>query len=256
MVFHVAFQEPSSKQRRDNSNYISKTNKQKPSKQKQAKTMVSKATRTETWEYECVRVQSILGLLAMITRGTACLSDAPLYLLTPALSGLLPTRQTSRAWPHLGLCFCLSLSLTGLTPGHSLAGFWSLFRPVVCIEKSHLFSNLSVHTHIHSAPCLLQHLLFTFTAMWDCFLLYLWEYECEILLFPYLGAVCPTENVNVMKQIWLSFLRQGSAVSYHGLKECQILTTRPSGMVLGFEFQQSKRCVTLASYLTSSVKQR
>ena len=55
------------------------------------------------WEYECVRVQSILGLLAMITRGTACLFDAPLYLLTPAHSGLFPTCQTSRAWPHLGV---------------------------------------------------------------------------------------------------------------------------------------------------------
>lgn len=72
--------------------------------------------------------------------------------------------------------------------------------------------------------------------------------------FPYLGAVCPTENVNIMKQIWLSYERRVSAVSYWGLKECQILTTRPSGMVLRFEFYKLKRCVTLASYLISSVK--
>lgn len=47
--------------------------------------------------------RAILGLLAMSTRGAACLFDAPLYLLTPAHCGLLPTRQTSRAWPHLGV---------------------------------------------------------------------------------------------------------------------------------------------------------
>lgn len=45
----------------------------------------------------------VLGLLATVASGPACLSDAPLHFLTTAHSGLLPTRQTSRAWPRCGV---------------------------------------------------------------------------------------------------------------------------------------------------------
>ena len=154
------------------------------------------------------------GLLAIMTRDPACLSDAPLYPLHTSSQGPAShsSNQLSSVSPYC-LRSCSSLSLAALTPELSLAGFWSSFRPVASVERSYLLRDLRAHTHVHSAPSLSQHLCLSsqHSSLW------------EILLFPCLvPQKCKHHKTNLVV-----FLRQGSAVSYWGLNSNKVRDVQP-----------------------------